>query len=86
MTSPPSTPSLPVSGGTISTNVRGHRITLSAVAGNRWRITEPIGALVVGHGDIVAISDSYAITSASGVTSRSATWPDLLGWYFATAA
>ena len=86
MTSPVFTPSLPVSGGTISTDVQGRRITLSAIARNRWRITEPIGALLVGHGDIVAIGDTFAITSASGITSRSAAWPDLLGRYFATAA
>ena len=86
MTSPVPSPSLPVPGGTISTDVRGRQITLSAIAGNRWRITEPIGALVVGHGDIVAVNDTFAITSASGITSRSATWVELLGWYFATAA
>lgn len=86
MTPPASTPPLPAPGGTISTDVRGRRIILSAIAGNRWRITEPIGALVVGHGDVVAVNDTFAITSASGVTSRSSAWPDLLGWYFATAA
>ena len=79
MTSPTFTPSLPVSGGTLSTDVQGRRITLSAVAGNRWRITEPIGALLVGHGDIVAIGGSYAITSASGTSSRGDAWPEVSG-------
>lgn len=86
MTSPNPFTVLPTPGCSTTSVVKGRTITLSSLAGNRWNITETIGTFHIGHGQLVAVGDLYAISAPSGNSPRSAAWPALLGTHLDTAA
>lgn len=77
---------LPAPGHDLSCEVNGRTIRLSATAGNRWQIAETIGALVIGHGELVAVNGTYAISTSSGISLPGITWPTVLGHHLDTAA
>lgn len=77
---------LPAPGHTLSGDVDGRIIRLSATAANRWQIAETIGALVVGHGELVAMNNTYVISSSSGTSLPEITWPAVLGRHLDTVA
>lgn len=64
----------------------GREITLSTHTTNRWQILETIGTLTVGRGELVAVNNTYAISSATGMSARQASWPDLLRNHLSDAA